>query len=208
MKFTFLLTIVLTFPFITHAKNTYTKRKPIQVPSLTCELAYKKAKVSPSTGDVLQATDICEKAAEAECIKSLEATEPYEEGDIAGSGGGDSRYVAALCQLKAAYGGSKAVDQGNVNSKCRKAYKEAVKSPSTGDVMSAAETCHNNQQESCLELVNNTSDGPTTGDGRLVGANCALTAAYGAYKEVKVHTKPGAINKDKNGKERKAKGKQ
>ncbi len=62
-----------------------------------CESAYQKAKDSPSTGDLMEASDVCSKSTVETCAKDVEVVD--------GRPTGDSRLVAANCGLRAAYGG-------------------------------------------------------------------------------------------------------
>lgn len=153
------------------------RKKVVQVHSQSCRTAYKNGFKSPSVASVSDAADVCQKAAEAACTA-------YVEKNSDGPGTGDGRYVAASCELSAAYGANKAVHNGRASSKCEAAYKAASNAPSTGDVESASVTCSTEKAAGCEQKVNSESDGPQTGDGSWVAASCELTAAYGSYVEV------------------------
>jgi hypothetical protein len=191
----YLLLASLIFSMSGHAadkKKVYSKRSPIKAPTASCEKSYKKAKDSPSTGDVIIAVENCEKATEGLCSAMVMR-------DSDGASTGDGRYIGALCELTAAYGGNKAVNKFVPSPACQSAYGKAKDSPSTGDVYEAAKICKDEQDKACQKMVEQSSDGPTTGDGRYIGASCALIAAHGAFVEVQMMGKSGSSG-EKTGK--------
>ena len=151
-------------------------KKVVRVHSQSCKTAYKNGFKSPSVAAVSDAADVCQKAAEAACTV-------YVERNSDGPGTGDGRYIAASCELSAAYGANKAVYKGSASPKCEAAYKQATNSPSTGDVETATETCSAEKALGCEKKVASESDGPQTGDGSWIAASCELTASYGSFSE-------------------------
>lgn len=69
----------------------------------SCSKAQKKAMKSPSTGDLLDAIDICKNETQKICAKLSDGT-------------GDGRLVAANCALDAAYGSYKSAHDLNMSS--------------------------------------------------------------------------------------------
>lgn len=176
---TILVTVLTTTLFVSlgNAKAVYVKRKALKTPTQSCEKAYQAAKSSPTMGTVEDATENCEKAAQALCIE-------YVKANSDGPDTGDGRLIAANCDLTAAYGGNKAVNQGKATANCEKSHKNMEGGVAKGDVQEAAGICSDEMNKSCEKMVNDKSDGPNTGDGRLVGASCSLLAAHGAFVEV------------------------
>jgi hypothetical protein len=146
------------------------KKKQKKASVMSCRTAFTTGSKSPSTGEVSDAADICEAATQKACAKNSNGT-------------GDGRYVTAMCFLNAAYKGNMAVNENKASAKCEKARNEAMESPSTGDVSDAADVCNEETQAICAK----DSDG--TGDGRLIAANCMLTAAHGGFIGVTVKEK-------------------
>lgn len=144
---------------------------------VSCKTAYKTAMSSISIGDVTLALDVCSKAKEVACVAYVNANSDGPET-------GDGAYISALCELKAAYGANKAVQNGRASKTCAAALKGATNSPSISDVSIATAACVWDTGASCMEKIEKYSDGIQTGDGRLISAGCQLTAAHGAYLEV------------------------
>lgn len=160
------------------SKSTHsTKKKKSSV--MSCRTAFTTGSKSPSTGEVSDAADICEAATQKACAKNSDGT-------------GDGRYITAACFLDAAYKANISVNENKATKKCEKARNEAMDSPSTGDVSDAIDVCKEETQSICAKLA----DG--TGDGRLIAANCMLTAAHGGFIGVTVKEKPRPKAADAN----------
>ena len=159
-----------------NGRDVASTRKAAKRDSETCEAAYRRASNSPSTGDVADATDICDKVKESLCVAKLEGM----------AGTGDGRYIGAMCGLTGDYGANKAVNDGKAVAVCEEAHEKATASPSTGDVMDASEVCQKSTTESCAKQSEKDSDGgKPTGDSRYVSAFCGLMASHGAVIEIK-----------------------
>lgn len=184
MKFMISSLAILALAACTHAptevkrETASTSHTRMKVNPMSCEKAYKKGTQSPSTGEVMDATQTCEKVTEALCIARVQ-----KESDGPNTGDGD--YIAATCELAAAYGANQATNKGKATEGCENQYWAAMGSVSRGDVDAATEACKNQQDDACKKMVETTSDGANTGDGRLIGAVCELEAAHGAYLGVK-----------------------
>ncbi len=160
LKYLGLFCFLFSFQVQAQKKQLTQKEKNVQ----SCESAFKSAKNSPSTGEVVSAIDICKEAQVKEC--------QLYTGD---SNTGDSRYIAGVCGLDSAVAANKSANKNVVVESCAKARKKAMQSPSTGDLRDAIDLCEKETEKICEKK----NDG--TGDGKLVAANCSLDAAHGSF---------------------------
>jgi hypothetical protein len=149
----------------------------LKLPPMPCEKAYLKAQDSMTPEAVTSASKTCTQIAEAICA----IREERESGGTTPTG--DGQFVAAHCELEAAYGANKATNQGSATADCEQAFK--VRSMSLDQIRDAADTCHKATDVSCQKYADSDqSPNKSTASHDSLVASCNLDAIHGAVMEL------------------------